>query len=56
MKAHAAGHKIMTPPEIERFIQLFERVSRNTEARVERIADIVFTHDEDHGIQAVEYR
>jgi D-glycerate 3-kinase len=55
MSAQAGGHKIMTPPEIERFIQLFERVSRNTEARVERIADIVFTHDQDHGIQAVEY-
>jgi D-glycerate 3-kinase len=56
MSEHAAGDKIMTSPEIRRFIQFFERVSRNTEARVERIADVVLAQDEDHGIRAVEYR
>lgn len=55
-RQHAASSGIMTKPEIARFIQLFERVSRNAEVQVERIADVVFALGASHQIEAVDYR
>ena len=52
---HPSGSGIMTSAEVERFVQFFERVSRDTEAQVERTADVVLTLDEDHDIQSVKY-
>ena len=52
----STGSGIMTRSEIERFLQFFERVSRNTETEVERIADLVISQDENHLVRAIEYR
>lgn len=52
---HASGSGIMTSAEIERFVQFFERVSRDTEAQLERVADVVITQDENHRVQAVRH-
>ena len=47
------GSSIMTSAELEQFVQYFERVSRNTEAQVERIADVVFTQDDNHRVTGI---
>ncbi len=47
---HSTGSGIMTSATLERFVQFFERVSRNTETQVEHIADVVFTQDDNHRV------
>ena len=53
---HSQGSGIMSRTEIERFVQFFERVSKNTEQQVEQVADVVIVLGEDHQVRMVEYR
>ena len=52
----AAADRAMTPSEIDRFLQLFERVSRRTEAEMEHRADVICHLSADHLIKAVTLR
>ncbi len=52
----AAGGRVMTAAELDRFMQLFERVSRKTEAEMEDRADVICYLGADHLIEAVTLR
>jgi len=55
-KSEASDTGVMEDAEIDRFVQLFERVSRSTERDVGYEADVVFVQDDERRICSVEYR
>lgn len=45
---------IMADEELARFVQFFERVSRDTEQQVRQMADVVITQDESHRVLTID--
>ena len=47
---------VMTDAQVARFIQFYERITRNNLERLPAVADVVLTYDDDHRCIASDYR
>lgn len=55
-RSSADARGVMTDAQVTRFIQFYERITRNNLERLPGVADVVLTYDDDHRCIASNYR